>query len=294
MEGCRGEQINKFMKTSLITGTTSGIGFETAKALNAQGYTIVMLNRNGEKSKAVLKEMPQPANVEYFPCDLADLKSVKNAADEVLKKYESLDVLINNAGGIVPKKIMTKDGFELTFQMNQLSHFLLTYELLPLLKKGKEPRIITLSSEAHRAAKPDFDDLECNKSYASFTAYANAKLFNLYFARQLSEELKPFGISANALHPGVVNTGFGDLYKGIIGGLVKLLKPFLINAEKGAQTSIHLAATEAGYANSGLYFKNKKPVKPHKLAYNTEFQNKLKAACSKRIEETLGYNPTKQ
>ncbi len=281
------------MKTVLITGTTSGIGFETAKALNKAGHTILMLNRNAEKSEKVMSQMPQPAHVDFYRCDLADLRSVKKATDEVLKKYESLDILLNNAGGIVPEKVMTKDGYELTFQMNQLSHFLLTYEMLPLLKKGKEPRIITLSSEAHRAAKPDFDDLECENGYASFTAYANAKLYNLYFAKQLSKELKSSGIAANALHPGVVNTGFGDKYKGIIGSLIKLLKPFLINAQKGAQTSIHLAATEAGYEKSGLYFKNKKPAKPHKLAFNEEFENRLKAACIERIEKTLGYNPVK-
>lgn len=281
------------MKTVVITGTTSGIGFETAKELNAKGNTIVMLNRNEEKSQEIKEKLPQPAQVEFIYCDLADLKSVKKAADEVKQKYEAVDTLINNAGGIIPERKMTGDGYELTFQMNQLSHFLLTYEMIPLLKKGKEPRIITLSSEAHRAAKPDFEDLECENGYASFTAYANAKLFNLYFARQLSKELEPFGISANSLHPGVVNTGFGDQYKGVIGGLIKLLKPFLINAEKGAQTTIHLASTEAGYENTGLYFKNKKPVKPHKLAFHTDFENRLKQECIKRIEKTLGYNPAK-
>lgn len=280
------------MKTAVITGTTSGVGLETAKGINAAGNTVVMLNRNPEKAEKVKSEMPEPSHVECIHCDLADLQSVKKAADQVKAKYTGIDILINNAGGIIPQKQMTKDGFELTFQMNQLSHFVLTYELIPLLAKGKEPRIITLSSEAHRAAKPDFDDLECENGYASFTTYANAKLFNLYFARQLSKELKHLGIAANALHPGVVNTGFGDEYTGVIGFFIKLIKPFLIGPKKGAQTSLHLALHDEGYEKSGLYFKNKKVTKPHKIAYNDSFEKRLKEESIKRIQQTLKYDPT--
>lgn len=279
------------MKTVAVTGATSGIGKETVLTLNASGYHIIMLNRNKEKSERMMSEFQQPHNVTMIRCDLADLNSVQQAADEVKKQFDSLDVLINNAGGIIPEREESKDGYELTFAINHLGHYLLTCALIPLLEKGKEPRIINVSSEVHAVAKPDFDDVHMTKKYRSLTAYANSKLYNIYFTQMLHEEVFPKGIAANALHPGVIRSGFGKQYSGVIGFFIQLARPFLLSPIKGSKTSIHLAVTDDGYKHSGKYFKNKKIKEPHPVAANKENRERLKELSNKCIRETLGENP---
>ncbi|MDR9486785.1 SDR family oxidoreductase [Salibacter sp.] len=275
------------MKTIVITGTTSGIGRQTALKLNAEGHHVIMLNRNEQKTKELQKKLLQPAQSTFIFCDLADLKSVKSAAEKVKVGFDSLDVVLNNAGGIIPDRQTTKDGLELTFQMNHLGHFLLTNELVPLLEKGKEPRIINVSSEAHKQANPDFDDLQLENGYSSMKAYGNAKLFNIYFAQSLHEKLKDKGIAANALHPGVVDTKFGSDFKGFLKVLLKLFKPFMIKPEKGAETSIFLVTSDEGYEKSGLYWKKKKPASTASIAQNEENRERLWKESEKLVKQVL-------
>ena len=266
-------------RTTVITGATSGIGKETALALAKKDHAIYLLVRNVEKGEQLKKEIvAQTGNRSIFViyCDLADMQTVRNAADELKGKLMAINVLINNAGGINASKQLSKDGHELTFAMNHLGHFLLTMNLLPLLQKG-QARIINVSSEAHRMARPQLlNDVELKQDYSSFKAYALAKLCNIYFAKSLAERYAASGVTAYALHPGVVNTGFGSQLGGLGKVLMLLAKPFMITAREGAQTTIYLAGeTKLSPKLSGQYFKKSKPVKPTLAAQNTSARNKL-------------------
>jgi NAD(P)-dependent dehydrogenase (short-subunit alcohol dehydrogenase family) len=275
------------MKRYAITGTTSGIGLETAKALTGDGHEVLMLNRNQEKAETARQALPHPDNATLIPCDLADLSKVQEAADTIKAQYDQLDGLINNAGGIFPERTESPDGIEFTFAVNHLGHFLLTQELAPLLKQGDKPRIINVSSEAHKSGKPDFNDIELKQNYSGFQAYGNAKLYNIYFAQSLAEQLKADGISANAVHPGFVYTRFGRDFKGWVRRIFSLLYPFMIDQQKGAAPIIELASTEKGYDNSGIYFKRHKPAKAAPVAYNQENREKLWELSEGYIQKVL-------
>jgi NAD(P)-dependent dehydrogenase (short-subunit alcohol dehydrogenase family) len=272
-------------KTIVITGTTSGIGTQTAIALAGEGHTIYMLVRNvakGEREKRNILVQTRNANVHVVECDLANLSSVHKAADELKAKLGSINVLINNAGGIFQQRGLSKDGFEMTFAANHLGHFLLTLSLMPLLEKG-QARIINISSEAHKAAKVDFDDLQSEKSYKSIKAYGAAKLFNIYFAQSLAEKYADKGITAYSLHPGVVDTRFWIDYKGFFKFLLKLGRRFMVTAKQGAETPVYLA-TQPGIENlSGLYFKNKEVAKPAAIAHDAQAREKLWAISEQLV-----------
>lgn len=266
-------------RTTVITGATSGIGKETALALAKKDHALYLLVRNVAKGEQLKRDIvAQTGNRSVFVvhCDLADMQTVQQAADELKGKLMAINVLINNAGGINASKQLSKDGNELTFAMNHLGHFLLTTSLMPLLQKG-QARIINVSSEAHRMASPQLlNDVQFKEAYSAFKAYALAKLCNIYFAKSLAERYASSGITAYALHPGVVKTGFGSELGGLGKVLMFLAKPFMITAREGAQTSIYLAgATKLSPKLSGQYFKKGKPNKPTLAAQNTSARNKL-------------------
>ncbi|MFD0765317.1 SDR family oxidoreductase [Mucilaginibacter lutimaris] len=264
--------------TTVITGATSGIGRETAIALAKKDHSLYLLVRDTAKGEALKHEIilaTKNKNIYVVPCDLADLDSVRNAADILKSSLLSINVLINNAGGIFAERQESKNGFEMTFAVNHLGHFLLVQCLLPLLEKG-QARIINVSSEAHRMAKPNFNDLQWTKRpYSAWKAYGTAKLFNIYFTRSLAIKYGPKGINAFALHPGLVNTGFGTGLTGIGKLLMALARPFMISAETGAQTTIYLALATRIDAKSGKYFKNREVVSASTAATNQVGRDRL-------------------
>lgn len=266
------------IKTTVITGATSGIGKETALALAKKDHALYLLVRNTQKGDRLKDEiMAQTGNKSIFvvKCDLANLQSVREAADELKAKLFAINVLINNAGGIFNQRELSKDGFEMTFATNHLGHFALTMALMPLLEKG-HARIINVSSEAHNMGKADFDDLPWEqKSYSAIKAYGNAKLFNIYFTKSLAEKYADKGISSFALHPGLVKTAFGAGMSGFTKLLLWLASPFMISAEEGAQTSIFLATEPGIDAKSCQYFKKKKMAKSSVLSWSEANRNKL-------------------
>lgn len=265
------------LKTTVITGGTSGIGKETVLALAKKGHAVYMLVRDTVKGEEVRKEVVAESNnqeIHVIHCDLANLKSVKNATEVLKVKLFAINVLINNAGGIVNERELSKDGFEMTFAMNHLGHFLLTLLLMPLLERG-QARIINVSSEAHKMGRPDFDDLQSEKKYSSIKAYGNAKLFNIYFTKSLAERYRSKGITAFALHPGLVNTNFGSRLSGFGKLLLFLARPFMITPQQGAQTSVYLATAPKLDGKSGQYFKNQKVIKPKPIAENEAARNRL-------------------
>jgi NAD(P)-dependent dehydrogenase (short-subunit alcohol dehydrogenase family) len=264
--------------TTVITGSTSGIGKITAMELAQRGHAIYMLVRDtkrGEQVKQKIIALTGNKNIYVVECDVADLQSVTRAAEELREKLFGINILINNAGGAFVKKELSKDGFEMTFVVNHLGHFLLTESLMPLLKKG-QARIINVSSEAHRSAKPNFDDLKWEHTrYRGLKAYNISKLYNIYFTRSLAEKYGYWGITSYALHPGVVLTNIWNKATGFTRILVWFLKPFMITPEKGAETTIYLATQPRLEKKSGLYFIKHKVAKTARNANNAEARNRL-------------------
>lgn len=245
--------------TTIITGATSGIGKETALALAAKDHAVYMLVRDiakGEQVRDLIIDVTKNRNIYVIECDLADLESVRNAAGTIKSSVMAINILINNAGGIFNEYQESKQGYEMTFAVNHLGHFVLTHHLMPLLEKG-QARIINLSSEAHRTGKPRFKDLQWkNSPYSSFAAYATAKLCNVLFTRSLAIKYGPKGITAFAAHPGLVSTSFGTTLTGFGKILMWLMKPFMVSPEQGAKTTVYLATASRLDPKSGQYFKD--------------------------------------
>lgn len=273
------------LKTTVITGATSGIGKETALSLARQGHALYLLVRNtlkGDRLKEELIAQTGNKEISVIKCDLADLQSVRDAAAELSGKLFAINILINNAGGIFARRELSKDRFEMTFTTNHLGHFLLTTSLMPLLQKG-QARIINVSSNAHKRGSPRFDDLQWEQSYGAWKAYGMNKLFNIYFTQSLASKFGNTGILAFSLHPGVVNTDFWVGFKGPEKLMGVLIRPFMITAEKGAETSVFLATAPRLDKYNGGYFKNKKIAKTSSIATDTAARDKLWAISEKLV-----------
>jgi NAD(P)-dependent dehydrogenase (short-subunit alcohol dehydrogenase family) len=258
-------------KTVLITGANQGIGKASALELARRGAKVVLVSRNEAKGKAALEEVRAAAKGEpplLLVADLASLADVRRLAADFRKEHDKLDVLLNNAGLIVPTRQTTADGFEETFAVNHLAPFVLTGELLDLLKKTHGSRIVNVSSEAHRRGTIYWDDIELREGYGSFKAYSQSKLANVLFTYELSRRLVGTGVTANCLHPGVVGSGFGQTYKGAFSILVRLGKPFLLSNEAGARTSIYLASSPDVAGVTGKYFDKCKPSRSNAVSYD--------------------------
>lgn len=265
-------------KIVLITGATSGIGRETALGLAKKGATLVLVGRSREKLDRTMSEIAsQTGNrqLDSLVCDLTSMESVRRLAADFRAKYRRLDVLINNAGEIVSERKTTIDGYEYTLALDHLSHFLLTMLLMDIMKPSAPSRIINVSSSAHIFGHIDFDDLMGEKKYKAMRAYGQAKLANLLFTYELARRLAGTGVTANALHPGVVRTNLGSGTKGGWRILFMLEKPFAINARKGAETSIYLASSSEVTGTSGKYFAKKKEKRSSKEAYDESVAKRL-------------------
>lgn len=278
------------VKTTVITGATSGIGRETALALAKKDNALWLLVRNVMKGERLREEIIAATgnkDVHVVRCDLSDLQSVREAADELKAKLDAVNVLINNAGGIFFKKETNRDGYEMTFVTNHLGHFLLTLSLAPLLEKG-QARVINVSSDAYKWGDADFDDIQWQQhKYSASKAYGRSKLFNIYFTKALAEKYADKGITSFALHPGVVSTEFGATVTGFKKILLWLVRPFMISAEKGAQTSIWLATEPGIEAKSSQYFIKCKLAKSSALSWSEDNRNKLWDISKKLVKKYL-------
>lgn len=257
-------------KICVITGANSGIGKVTARELAKRGAHVVMLCRNEEKAERAKEDILKVCGHDRVDIVLADFSStaqIRRAAEQINSKYPRIDVLNNNAGLLWgSKRATTEDGFEMTFGVNHLAPFLLTYLLMDKILASEQGNIINVSSEMHRYAKPDFNNLQYEKGYSGLKAYSLSKLCNILFTHELSKRLRGTSVVTNALHPGGVASNFGSGTHGLSGTFLKLFRPFMISPDKGAETSIYLATSREGLKASGLYFKNKRPVKPSKAA----------------------------
>lgn len=275
-------------KRVIITGANSGIGFEAVKALSQKGAEVILAVRDLQKGKTAVESIMKEhhiAKLVVMKLDLADLASVREFAKNCNMQFDSLDILINNAGVMVPPHQKTKDGFELQFGSNHLGHFALTGLLLPLLKKTPDSRVISISSIAHRGGSIFFDNLDGSKGYKPMEFYRQSKLANLLFAKKLDQKFKQHGIKVLSLacHPGISTTNIFKIRKRDAPNFLKKLATlFLQSAEMGALPTVY-AATEKSL-NGGEYIgpdgkenrKGKPTIEtPADGVYNPETMQKL-------------------
>lgn len=247
-------------RTVVITGASDGIGAAAAKMLAYPGDTLVLVGRSPEKTKAIADEL----ECDYFLADFTDLSQVRKLAAALSKKYPRIDVLVNNAGGIMGRREVTIDGHEKTFQVNHLAPFLLTTLLIDRLVADRAT-VINTSSGAHKLmSKFDIDDLDAQKKYRANTAYGNAKLANILFTKELQRRYGDHGVNAAVFHPGVVASHFSGEAEGpiklVYGSLARRLT---LSPAQGADTLVWLATTQPGVDwTPGEYFLRRHAVKP--------------------------------
>lgn len=242
----------------LVTGATSGIGLETARQLATMGARVVLGVRDAARGAAIASDIEREGGAaEVLPIDLASFRSVREAAERFLASHPSLDVLVNNAGVAVRERQVTEDGHERTWQTNFLSGFLLTRLLLPALRRGEKPRIVNVASDAHRTGRIRWDDLEFEHGYGGYRAYANSKLAQILFTRELARR-EP-GIAVTVLHPGAIATRiWRDVPQPWRGLLLLLLR----SPAQGAAPVTRLASDQALDGVTGRYFSRFRETSP--------------------------------
>lgn len=253
-------------RVCLVTGATNGIGYETALGLARRGARVAIVGRDPEKTQASaerIREAVPGAVVGPHIADLSAQAEIRRLAASLRATYPRLDVLVNNAGAIFDRRELTVDGIERTWALDHLGYVLLTLELLDTLKAsaaaGAKPRIVNVASAAHYRGHIDFSDIEGARRYGAMRAYAQAKLGNVLFTYALARRVKADGITVNALHPGVVKTGFAKNTGGAFGAVWSLMRPFLIRPDKGAATSLHVATAPELDGVTGRYFSHSRP-----------------------------------
>lgn len=266
-------------RTVLITGGTTGIGKATAIGIAALGARVAITGRDLERAAAAAADVRAASGnpgVDVFGADLSSRAEVRRLAAEVLAAYPRLDVLVNNVGGSWASRHVTADGLERTFAVNHLAAFMLTNLLLDRLKASAPARVVNVSSGAQSSGRIDFDDLQGERDYSERKAYPQSKLASVMFTYELARRLEGTGVTANVLHPGVVNTGFGAEDPGLIFKvLVPFMRPFMRTPAKGAATSIFLASSREVEGVSGQYFANSSPRTSSKASYDVAAATRL-------------------
>ena len=218
-------------KTVLISGATNGIGKVTARELAHMGAQVVIIGRSKARTEETVREIQTVSGnqqVHSLLGDLSLISEVRRVADEFKQRFARLDVLVNNAGAVFAKRQETREGHEMTLALNHLNYFLLTHLLLDRLKSSAPARIVNVSSEAHTGGSLRLDDLQSKQSYGrgGFNAYSQSKLMNVMFTYELARRLAGSGVTANALHPGLVSSGFGKNNAGLMGFDDRCVYPF--------------------------------------------------------------------
>jgi NAD(P)-dependent dehydrogenase (short-subunit alcohol dehydrogenase family) len=267
-------------KTALITGATNGIGKVAALELAKKGANVVIVGRNPAKTTETVAEIKAGSgnpNVAMIVADLSSMAEVRKVAKTFKANHSRLDVLINNAGAVFADRQKTVDGYEMTFAFNHLAYFLLTNLLLDMLKASAPARIVNVSSAAHTNGVLNFDDLDSKKNYGmgGFRAYGLSKLANIMFTYELARRLEGTGVTANVLHPGLVGTGFGMNNNRMMRFAMRLIAPFSLTPEQGADTIIYLASSPQVIGVSGKYWDKRTAIQSALSSYDEAAQKKL-------------------
>jgi len=267
-------------KLVLITGATSGLGLATATELARRGAHILAVARDGERgtaAAAAISAAAPGAEVDVLPCDLSRMREVRRLAATMAERYDRLDVLLNNAAVAMFRWELTEDGLETDFAVNHLAPFILTNQLLPLLRAAPEARVITVSSDNHKGVKQiPWDDLQAAEQFSPLPSYNRTKLMNIWFTQILAERVAGSSVTANAVSPGFVRTGLSRDATGPLEFFFRRVAPLIQSTpQKGARTAITVAGAPELSGVSGQYFANSAPARPGGLAANRELAVRL-------------------
>ncbi|UKS25780.1 SDR family oxidoreductase [Paenibacillus sp. HWE-109] len=266
-------------QTVLITGANSGMGLATTVALARQGARVIMLCRSqhrGELALAEAKKQSGSERIELMLGDLGSLASIRAFAEAFLAKHPVLDVLINNAGVVTVKRQTTSDGFEAMTGVNHLGHFLLTNLLLEAIVRAPQGRIVNVSSGAHKIGRFDFDNPYLMRGFTVWRGYAQSKIANIWFTRELAQRLAGTTATVNALHPGAVGTNLGvNRDTGFGKAVYRLLRPFFLTPAQGAETAVYLATSPDVRTVSGEYWYKKKIEPISKRAQDADMAHRF-------------------
>lgn len=268
-------------KVCMITGATSGIGLAAAKGLAAMGATSIIVGRNSEKCARtcnLIKAETGNESIEFMVADLSSLGEVHNLADQFGKKFDRLNILVNNAGAKFNSRLVTADGYEMTFALNHLAPFLLTQLVLENIRAAGNGRIINVSSGSHVGAEMTFSDIQNKNHYVGKRAYGQSKLANLLFTYELARLLRDTDVSVNAMTPGGVITNFSR-NNGWISWLkhvsAHILARNLIGPKKAAETILYLATSMEVAGVSGKYYYNKSAIESSAASYDKQSAKRL-------------------
>lgn len=267
----------------VITGASDGIGAAAARQLTAKGARVVLVGRSAPKTTAIASELQAP----YYLADFAELQQVRQLAAQLMADYPRIDVLVNNAGGIMGQRQLTTDGFEKTFQVNHLAPFLLTNLLMPTLVASRATIIQTSSIAAKRFGHIDIDDLQNERAYTPQKAYGDAKLANILFTRELQRRFQHQGVAAVAFHPGIVATGFASHTTHLMRYLYHspLTRLFTISPAQGADTLVWLAEHQPGAEwQPGEYYVKRRIASTNPQAADASLARQLWASSATLLE----------
>lgn len=270
-------------KRVLITGATNGIGKQAALELAMMGADLVIVGRNEPKTRRVqneLRALNGGGEIDHLIADLSSMAEIRRIAAEFSARHDRLDVLLNNAGAAFSEFQLSAEGYEMSFALNHISYFLLTHLLLDLLIKTSqaqgEARIINVSSSAHRGATVRLENLRNKRGFNFMNSYGASKLMNVQFTYELARRLADSTVAVNAVHPGLVATGFGHETGWLYSTICKILQRlFADSPEKGAETLVYLAASPDVSGISGKYWNAKQQKHSSKSSYDREQQQRL-------------------
>ncbi|MHC2020455.1 SDR family oxidoreductase [Methylobacterium sp. CM6247] len=273
-------------KICLVTGATSGIGYETALGLARAGARVGIVGRDAgrtDEAASRIRDAVPGAVIDVFLADLSSQAEIRRLSAEVRALYPRLDVLVNNAGAIFDARHVTVDGLERTWALDHLAYMQLTLDLLDLMKASAPARIVNVASRAHKRGLIDLEDLDGARRYGTWKAYSQAKLGNVLFTAALARRLAGTGVTVNSLHPGVIASGFAGGTGGWFGISWSLIRPFLSNPADGAATSLHLATSPEVDGVSGLYFSKCRPVPTSRHGRDQALQERVWALSLRQL-----------
>jgi len=263
----------------LLTGASSGIGLEASVKLARLGAQVVMVARDAKRGQAALDDAKARSGSDALSlllCDFASQAAIRALAAEYRALHPRLDVLVNNAGSVSPKREVTADGLERTFAVNHLGYFLLTNLLIDLLEKSAPSRVVNVASVGHRSGTMDFDNLQFEHGgYGIMKAYSRSKLGNVLFTTELARRLAAKGVTVNCLHPGGVSTNIWSHAPRYARPILALAKLFMITPEQGADRIVYLAASPEVEGQTGGYFDKNRRVAPSALAQDEKLAHRL-------------------
>lgn len=281
-------------KSVLVTGATSGIGLEAAVELARRGARVTIVGRDASRTEAARAAIASRAgaDVATMLCDFSSQPSIRALARDVQARHERLHVLVNNAGAVNARRILTTDGIETTFAVNHLGYFLLTNLLLDLVRASAPARIVSVASLGHRRGTMDFDDLGFERGYSIMRAYGRSKLGNVLFASELARRLEGSGVTSNSLHPGGVATNIWSGAPGWAKPLIAIVvRPFLVSPEQGGATIVQLAASPELDGVTGCYFENQRPVRPSRRGRDAALAARLWEVSARMVGLDAGGGP---